>query len=206
MAGITNTFLAMLLSLPSSLADGGTMTTRTETRERIVLGGGCFWCLEAVYEDVPGVVDVTSGYAGGALEHPGYQQVITGRTGHAEVVRITYDPAQVGLDHLLEIFWVIHDPTTADRQNNDVGTQYRSIILYEDPEQEHIARASIAAEEVAGSYRGGFTTQVLPLERFWPAEAYHQDYFRNNPDKHYCAFVVAPKVRKYQERFAEPAR
>lgn len=206
MQGITSAIVATLLGLSPAHAEGGAMTTRDADTARVVLGGGCFWCLEAVYEDVPGVLDVSSGYAGGKVEDPSYQQVVSGRTGHAEVVRITYDPARVDLDRLLEIFWVIHDPTTAHRQGNDVGTQYRSIILPEDPEQERIVRANIAREETAGTYRGPFTTQIQPLERFWPAEPYHQDYFRNNPDKPYCAFVVAPKVMKYRERFGESAR
>ena len=134
--------------------------------ELLTLGGGCFWCLEAVYEDVPGVIDVTSGYAGGTTEHPAYRQVISGHTGHAEVVQITYDPSQVDLDKLLEIFWVIHDPTTADRQGNDVGDQYRSIVLVRDEAQEQAVRASIAREQAAGTHQGDFTTQVVPLARF----------------------------------------
>ncbi len=203
MGGIASAILALLLAQPMVRAEGATVTPPSPTTAQAVLGGGCFWCLEAVYEDVPGVLEVSSGYAGGHVDHPSYQQVITGRTGHAEVVRITYDPAQIDYDKLLEIFWVIHDPTTADRQGNDVGNQYRSIILFQDQAQEQSARASIAREEATGSYRGPFTTQVLPLERFWPAEAYHQDYFRNNPDKPYCAFVVAPKVMKYRKHFGD---
>ncbi len=182
------------------------MATHDDNSEQLVLGGGCFWCLEAVYEDVPGVLDVVSGYAGGQVEQPSYQQVLTGRTGHAEVVQITFDPTQVDLDKLLEIFWVIHDPTTTDRQGNDVGTQYRSIVLFGDDEQRRAVKANIAREEAAGTHRGLFTTEVVALEHFWPAEETHQDYFRNNPDKPYCAFVVAPKVMKYRERFAVPAR
>jgi peptide-methionine (S)-S-oxide reductase len=203
MGGITSAILAFLLTQPMAGAEGATVTPASETTAQAVIGGGCFWCLEAVYEDVPGVLDVTSGYAGGAVQDPSYQQVITGRTGHAEVVRITYDPEQIDFDKLLEIFWVIHDPTTADRQGNDVGNQYRSIILFQGEEQERAARASIAREEAAGTYRGAFTTQVAPLQRFWPAEDYHQDYFRNNPDKPYCAFVVAPKVMKYRKHFGD---
>ena len=187
---------ALLASSPSA---GGPMPKT----ELLTLGGGCFWCLEAVYEDVPGVLDVTSGYAGGRTERPSYQQVITGRTGHAEVVQIAYDPSQVDLDKLLEIFWVIHDPTTQDRQGNDVGNQYRSIVLVRDDAQEQAVKASIARQETAGAHTGSLTTQVVPLDRFWPAEDDHQDYFRNNPDKPYCAFVVAPKVMKYREHFVE---
>ncbi len=203
MSGITSAIIAFLLTVPTPKAEGGPVPPSATQTATAVIGGGCFWCLEAVYEDVPGVLDVTSGYAGGHTTDPSYQQVISGRTGHAEVVRITYDPAQLDLDRLLEIFWVVHDPTTADRQGNDVGSQYRSIILTRDDEQDRAARASIAREEAAGTYHGTFTTQVTPLERFWPAEDYHQDYFRNNPDKPYCAFVVAPKVMKYRKRFAQ---
>ncbi len=197
---------AMLMVSPSHADPGAELADPRPQTSLLTLGGGCFWCLEAVYEDVPGVLDVTSGYAGGRVANPSYEQVVTGRTGHAEVVQITYDTTQIQLDKLLEIFWVIHDPTTADRQGNDVGSQYRSIILVRDDEQAQIARASIAREEAAGTYRGAFSTQVLPLDRFWPAEDYHQDYFRNNPDKPYCAFVVSPKVMKYREHFvqAEP--
>jgi peptide-methionine (S)-S-oxide reductase len=202
MPGITSALLSLLLSMPSAGAEGATVTTTTPTAQA-VLGGGCFWCLEAVYEDVPGVLDVTSGYAGGLTDDPSYERVITGRTGHAEVVRVTFDPSAVTYEKLLEIFWVIHDPTTPNRQGNDVGSQYRSIILFQDGEQERIAQASIAREEAAGTYRGSFTTELVPLERFWPAEDDHQDYFRRHPDKPYCAFVVAPKVLKYRQRFGE---
>jgi methionine-S-sulfoxide reductase len=143
MPGITSALLSLLLSMPSAGAEGATVTTTTPTAQA-VLGGGCFWCLEAVYEDVPGVLDVTSGYAGGLTDDPSYERVITGRTGHAEVVRVTFDPSAVTYEKLLEIFWVIHDPTTPNRQGNDVGSQYRSIILFQDEQQERIARASIA--------------------------------------------------------------
>jgi len=192
----TTLISGMLAALP---VHGETMNKT----ELLTIGGGCFWCLEAVYEDVPGVLDVTSGYAGGQLADPTYQRVVTGRTGHAEVVQIAYDPQRIDIDKLLEIFWVIHDPTTSNRQGNDVGTQYRSIILYRTPEQEQAVRASIAREQAAGTHRGEFTTELIPLERFWPAEDDHQDYFRNNPDKPYCAFVVAPKVMKYREHFGQ---
>ncbi len=197
MPSLATTLISGMLA--ASSAQGETMSKT----ELLTIGGGCFWCLEAVYEDVPGVLDVTSGYAGGHLADPDYKRVITGRTGHAEVVQIAYDPQRIDIDKLLEIFWVIHDPTTADRQGNDVGTQYRSIILYRSPEQEQAVRANIAREQAAGTHQGEFTTQLVPLERFWPAEDYHQDYFRNNPDKPYCAFVVAPKVMKYRERFGQ---
>ena len=197
---------AMLVGSPTRADQGAEMATSHQQTAMLTLGGGCFWCLEAVYEDVPGVLEVTSGYAGGKVDKPSYSQVVTGRTGHAEVVQISYDPAQIELDKLLEIFWVIHDPTTVDRQGNDVGSQYRSIILYRDEAQQQAIRASIARGETAGTYEGAFTTEVVPLGRFWPAEDYHQDYFANNPDKPYCAFVVAPKVMKYRQHFGEAGR
>ncbi len=166
----------------------------------LVLGGGCFWCLEAAFELVPGVSGVESGYAGGSAEDPSYERVSSGLTGHAEVVRVRYDPAQVGLPELLDLFFHIHDPTTEDRQGADVGPQYRSIILYADEAQRAEAERAMARAQ-AGLDRK-IVTEILPLERFWPAEAYHQDYFRKNPSQGYCRVVVRPKVEK-AERFLE---
>jgi len=165
--------------------------------ERATLGGGCFWCLEAVFELVPGVRVVTSGYAGGHTENPTYKQVCTGTTGHAEVVQIEYDPARVSFERLLEIFWQCHDPTTLNRQGNDVGPQYRSIILYHNPAQKTAAEKSRAT--AAAQFTRPIVTEIVPLTRFYPAEAYHQDYFRRNPDQAYCQAVIAPKVRKFQK-------
>jgi peptide-methionine (S)-S-oxide reductase len=158
------------------------------------LGGGCFWCLEAVYELMPGVVDVVSGYAGGNKANPTYEEVCTGLTNHAEVVRIAYDPAKVTFSELLDMFWKIHDPTSLYRQGADVGTQYRSIILYENESQKKEAEASIA--RIAKEYAKPIVTAVKPLDKFWVAEDYHQDYYRNNPDAGYCQVVIAPKVKK----------
>ena len=167
--------------------------------EKATLGGGCFWCLEAVYENVEGVTDVVSGYAGGHTQNPDYRSVCSGRTGHAEVVQITYDPNVVSYRDLLEIFWHIHDPTTLNRQGADVGTQYRSIILYHDESQKREAEASKI--EAQKRFREPIVTQIVPLEKFWPAEEYHQDYFRKNPSQGYCRAVVAPKVEKFKTRF-----
>jgi len=167
--------------------------------KKATLGGGCFWCLEAVYENVKGVKDVVSGYAGGHTENPDYRSVCSGQTGHAEVVQITYDPDQISYKELLEIFWHIHDPTTLNRQGADVGTQYRSIILYHDDEQKREAEASRA--EAQKRFRDPIVTEIVPLEKFWPAEAYHQDYFKNNPYQGYCQAVVAPKVEKFKTHF-----
>jgi peptide-methionine (S)-S-oxide reductase len=159
-----------------------------------VLGGGCFWCLEAVYELVPGVQDVESGYAGGSKENPSYEQVTTGLTGHAEVVRIQYDPSVVSYKSLLDLFWKIHDPTTKDRQGADVGSQYRSIILYTTPEQKVEALAAIAG--IAGDFKNPVVTQLEPLGAYYRAETYHQDFYQKNPNYGYCQVVVAPKVDK----------
>lgn len=167
------------------------------------LAGGCFWCLEAVYEDLRGVEKVVSGYAGGETPNPSYEAVCTGRTGHAEVVQITFDAEQVSYRELLEVFFTIHDPTTLNRQGADVGTQYRSAVFYHDEEQRDTARAVIAELEKEEVWDKPVVTQVVPLTEFWPAEAYHQHYFRNNPTQGYCAFTVAPKVAKFRKKFFE---
>jgi peptide-methionine (S)-S-oxide reductase len=166
------------------------------------LGGGCFWCLEAVYQGVRGVTSVKSGYAGGHLANPSYEQVCTGRTGHAEVVQVTFDPAVVSYADLLRIFFTIHDPTTLNRQGNDVGTQYRSMILTHDEEQAATARSVIGEIAAAELWEGKIVTAVEPLERFWPAEAEHDDYFNRNPFSGYCRAVVAPKVQKFRKGFS----
>ncbi len=165
------------------------------------LGGGCFWCLEAVYEQVEGVEEVVSGYAGGRRPHPTYEQVCTGTTGHAEVVQVRYDPEVISYRELLEIFFDIHDPTTLNRQGADVGTQYRSVIFYHDEEQQQIAQAMIDALEAESRWRDPIVTQVEPLPEFYRAEEYHQGYFRKNPHQGYCRMVVAPKVSKFRHRF-----
>lgn len=166
------------------------------------LGGGCFWCLEAVYAAVYGVERVVSGYAGGQQPHPTYQEVCAGTTGHAEVVQLTYDPTVISYRELLDIFFDIHDPTTLNRQGADVGTQYRSLILYHDAEQHAQAAALIAALDAAGRWPNPIVTQVEPLEVFYPAEAYHQEYYQHNSRQPYCRAVIAPKVAKFQEHFA----
>ena len=177
------------------------MMESKETTQVAVLGGGCFWCTEAIYREVRGVVCIESGYAGGQQPDPTYEQVCAGATGHAEVVRITFDPAVIGYRDLLEIFFTIHDPTTLNRQGNDVGTQYRSVIFYESPEQEAIARQVIAA--MAGVWDAPIVTQLQPVQVFYKAEAYHQEYFRQHPLQGYCAFVVSPKVDKFKLTFSK---
>jgi len=172
-------------------------------REIATLAGGCFWCLEAVYDEMKGVDSVESGYMGGHTINPTYRQVCEGDTGHAEVVRITFDPKAVSYRDLLDVFFVIHDPTQLDRQGNDVGTQYRSAIFFHSPEQERIAREAIAAVEREGLYDGRIVTEVVPAVDFYVAEEYHQEYFANNPRQPYCMAVVAPKVAKFRKTFLE---
>jgi peptide-methionine (S)-S-oxide reductase len=168
-------------------------------QETATLGGGCFWCLEAVYKDLKGVERVASGYAGGHVENPTYEQVCGGRTGHAEVVQITYDPSVVSYRDLLDVFFTIHDPTTKDRQGADVGPQYRSIILYHGPEQKAAAEQAIADLETKGVWHAPIVTEIVPLEKFYPGEDYHQDYFEQNPRQRYCQIIIAPKVAKFRK-------
>ncbi len=169
--------------------------------ETATLGGGCFWCIEAVYLEMKGVLKVESGYAGGHVPHPTYREVCTGTTGHAEVVQITYDPSVVSYADLLEVFFAVHDPTTLNRQGNDVGTQYRSVIFYHNEEQKRIAQA--AKETAAQLWPKPIVTQIAPLDRFYKAEDYHQDYYRNNPSQPYCIYVVGPKVEKFRQKFRQ---
>ena len=171
------------------------------TTEMATLGGGCFWCLEAVYQQLKGVQAVESGYTGGQVENPSYEQVCEGTTGHAEVVRVSFDPAVVSYREILEIFFTIHDPTTLNRQGNDVGTQYRSVIYFHTPEQQETARHVIA--EMANVWDAPLVTELSPVETYYKAEDYHQNYFRQNPLQGYCAFVVAPKVAKFRKMFAD---
>jgi peptide-methionine (S)-S-oxide reductase len=168
----------------------------------IVLGGGCFWCTESVFVQVRGVLDVESGYSNGHLRNPTYEDVCTGTTGHNEVVKLVYDPAQISVRELLEIFFVIHDPTTLNRQGNDTGTQYRSGIYFTQADQESTAREVIADMVASGTYSRPIVTEVLPLDNYTAAEAYHQDFFARNPTQGYCMAVAAPKVAKFRKTFA----
>lgn len=170
-------------------------------REVATLGGGCFWCLEAVYDDLKGVISVESGYMGGKNPDPTYEQVCSGRSGHAEVVQITFDPAQVSLREILEVFFVIHDPTTLNQQGNDWGTQYRSAIFYHTPQQQAAAQEVIARLSAAGLWRDPVVTEVTPATVFYIAEDYHQEYYARNPRAGYCVAVVAPKVAKFRKQF-----
>lgn len=168
--------------------------------EFATLGGGCFWCLEAVYEELQGVVDVESGYAGGRVANPTYRQVCDGDTGHAEVVRIEFDPARISYREILEVFFSIHDPTTRDRQGNDVGTQYRSAIFHHSDEQRRVAEEVM--REAQSQIDARIVTQLAPVPEYYRAETYHQEYFRHNAAQGYCMFVVAPKVAKFRKTFA----
>ena len=170
-----------------------------KNREVATLAGGCFWCLEAVYDELKGVEDVVSGYTGGHVPNPTYRAVCTGDTGHAEVVQITFDPSVISYGDLLDVFFTIHDPTTLNRQGNDIGTQYRSAIFYHSPEQKAVAEQKIA--EAANSWEKPIVTELKPIDTFYPAEDYHQEYFANNPYQPYCLAVVAPKVAKARKTF-----
>jgi peptide-methionine (S)-S-oxide reductase len=170
--------------------------------EVATLAGGCFWCLEAVFEQVRGVERVVSGYCGGTAANPTYPQVCTGDTGHAEVVQVTFDPAVVSFEDLLDVFFATHDPTTRDRQGADVGTQYRSAVFYHSPRQKEAAERKIAALNAAEIWDAPIVTEVVPLEAFYSAEDYHQGYFRANPGQPYCQAVVGPKVAKFRKQFA----
>jgi peptide-methionine (S)-S-oxide reductase len=171
--------------------------------EHATLGGGCFWCLEAVFEEVKGVTDVVSGYAGGRTANPTYREVCSGRTGHAEVVRITFDPRVVGYGEILGVFFSIHDPTTLNRQGADVGTQYRSVIFYADEHQKELAERAIAEVNASGVWENRVVTEVVPFTEFFPAEDYHQDYYANNTAQGYCRVVINPKLKKFREQWAE---
>lgn len=171
-------------------------------QEVAILAGGCFWCLEAVYDQIQGVESVESGYIGGTMDHPTYEAVCGGQTGHAEAVRVTFNPTVVSYKELLEIFFVIHDPTTLNRQGNDIGTQYRSAIFYCNPVQQQIAELVMKAVADEKLYEAPIVTQVVAATRWYEAESYHQEYFARNPLQGYCQFVVGPKVAKFRKQFA----
>lgn len=171
--------------------------------ETATLAGGCFWCLEAVYDDLKGVVDVVSGYSNGNTSNPTYEAVCSGRTGYAEVVQLKYDPSIVSFRDLLNVFFTIHDPTTLNRQGADIGTQYRSAIFYHTPEQQAIAEQTIAELTQQGLFSSKIVTEITPIENYYPAEDYHQEYYAKNPYAGYCQMVVAPKVAKFRKYFME---
>lgn len=170
------------------------------SKEVATLGGGCFWCLEAVYDDLRGVTDVVSGYSGGQVDNPTYKAVCSGTTGHAEVIQVTFENELISFRDILDVFFTIHDPTTLNRQGADVGTQYRSAIFYHSPEQKAIAEQAIAGITAEKLYANPIVTEITAFEQFYPAEDYHQEYFKHNPEQGYCQFVVAPKVAKFRKQ------
>ncbi len=178
----------------------------SSTMETATLGGGCFWCVEAIYQDVIGVHKVVSGYMGGAIENPTYHQVCSGTTGHAEVAQIVFDPTVISFAEILFIFWSTHDPTTLNRQGNDVGTQYRSVIFYHNEEQKSIAEQSKAETDASDLWPDSIVTEIAPLTIFYEAEEYHQNYFVENPHQPYCIFVINPKVQKFRKSFRNKLR
>jgi peptide-methionine (S)-S-oxide reductase len=186
-------FTALFLALATLQAESEPMKTETA-----ILGGGCFWCVEAVYERLPGVLSVTSGYAGGHTENPTYEQIGTGKTGHAEVVQIEYDPEKISFQKIIDLFWDAHDPTTLDRQGADVGPQYRSIILTQNDEQARIARESM--DRAQQNFKSPIVTEIVPLTKFYPAEDYHQDFYRENPMHPYNMAVIRPKLQKLEAK------
>ncbi len=203
-------FLFLLISLTAcnkskdnnNFKDQEIMETTTKL-DTATFGSGCFWCTEAIFERVKGVQKVVSGYAGGTTENPSYEQVCTGKTGHAEVCQILFDPSVVSFPDLLKIFWKTHDPTTLNRQGADAGTQYRSVIFYHSDEQKKLAEHYKKELDLSGAWENPIVTQIVPFTKFYSAEGYHQNYFANNPTQGYCSFVIAPKVEKFEKVFKE---
>lgn len=173
-----------------------------QNMETAILGGGCFWCIEPLFQDLKGVIRVESGYTGGTIENPSYQAVCTGTTGHAEVIKIEFDPAQISFSELLEVFFTFHDPTTLNRQGNDIGTQYRSVIFYQNEQQKVEATAFIQGPAKL-MWNDPIVTEIAPAAPYYPAESYHQNYYKNNPNQSYCAFVITPKVLKFRKAYQQ---
>ncbi len=205
---LLSSLLFLTISM-SSCANNSTTFIQNDVKkgkvanDTITLGGGCYWCVEAVYERLDGVVDVYSGFSGGSIENPTYEQVCTGRTGHAEVVQIAFDSTITTVKDILEVFFVVHDPTTLNKQGHDVGTQYRSVIFYHSDAQKAIAKEVIAALEKEKVFNAPIVTAVQPMTVFYEAEDYHQDYYEKNPDQSYCQLVVRPKVEKFEKVFGK---
>jgi peptide-methionine (S)-S-oxide reductase len=179
------------------------VSEQMENLQKATFGSGCFWCTEAIFERLKGVKSVVSGYSGGKVENPTYEEICTGTTGHAEVTQITYDPEVISFDELLEVFWKTHDPTTLNRQGNDVGPQYRSVVFFHNDEQKKLTEKYKEALDKSGAWEKPIVTEISPLINFYPAEDYHQEYFENNPNQGYCAFVIAPKVEKFEKVFKD---
>ncbi|MBD3904339.1 peptide-methionine (S)-S-oxide reductase MsrA [Chryseobacterium sp. Ch-15] len=171
--------------------------------QQITFGGGCFWCVESCFNILKGVEFAISGYSGGHKDNPTYEEICTGETGHAEVVQITYDPAIISYEQLMDVFFFLHDPTQLNRQGNDIGTQYRSVIYYKDDAEKAKAEEAIKISQESGRWQGTYVTELAPFEKFWPAEQYHQGYYNENPTQPYCSAVVGPKIQKFKKYFAE---
>jgi len=210
---ITQIFLSLLLgSLVLSSALKGTANMSkpenqtvafSQGKEVVTLGGGCFWCIEAIFEELNGVEQVESGYSGGRVDDPTYEQVCTGTTGHAEVVQVTFDPKTISLKEILEVFFTVHDPTTLNRQGADVGTQYRSVIFYRSQEQKDIAEQVIREIQKAKLWKAPIVTELVPFMAFYRAEEYHQEYYKKNPGQAYCRIVIEPKIKKFREHYKD---
>lgn len=198
-------FSLLIINAASAQSTGNkqTMKGNMKNLEKATFGMGCFWCSEAVFERVNGVETVVSGYAGGKTSNPTYEEVCSGSTGFAESIQITYDPAVITYDELLEIFWKTHDPTTLNRQGNDIGTQYRSVIFYHNEEQKKLAEEYKEKLDKSGAWDKPIVTEIVPFTNFYSAEDYHQDYYANNPHQGYCAYVIAPKVEKFEKVFKD---
>ena len=194
--------LATVFTANAQKTTNKAMNTTSANLQKATFGGGCFWCTEAVFLDVKGVTKVESGYAGGHVKDPSYEDVSTGSTGHAEVIQITYDPAVVSYEALLEIFWNTHDPTTLNSQGADHGTQYRSVVFYHDPNQKKVAEEYKQQLEASHVYKRPIVTEISPLTNFYVAEKYHQNYFALNPEQGYCQYVIRPKVEKFKKQFS----
>jgi len=202
-------FVISLIIISCSGQEDKTVNNKTKKMdsnrkmEQLVFGGGCFWCVESCFNMLNGVESAISGYAGGHKDHPTYEEVSTGETGHAEVVEINYDPTVISYEQLMEVFFFLHDPTQLNRQGNDVGTQYRSVIFYKDEAEKAKAQAAIKLSESSGKWNGKYVTELAPLEKFWTAESYHQGYYNQNPNQPYCSAVVGPKIQKFKKYFGE---
>jgi len=198
-----NTIVIFFISLSLSGFSQGNKTKNTSNLETIILGGGCYWCVEAVYENLDGVKSVISGFSGGKIPNPTYEEVCTGTTGHAEVVQITYDKSVTDINEIFQVFFTVHDPTTLNRQGADVGTQYRSVIFYKNDEQKKAAQSIIAELNKAKVYNNPIVTKVEPFTKFYKAEDYHQNYFANNKNQPYCKMVIQPKIEKFEKVFKD---
>lgn len=196
-------YILLIMLMVTTAPKPEPIIVETTDREEATLGAGCFWCVEAIFQRVKGVLHVESGYSGGTVTNPTYEQITTGRTGHAEVIRLAFDPTIISYETILEVFWHTHDPTTLNRQGADVGPQYRSVIFYHDEKQKQIAEASKEKTQKSGLWDDPIVTEISPLINYYKAENYHQNYFNNNPNAGYCSIVIAPKVAKFKKDFPD---